>query len=242
MMVALSLNTNMKQNLNNLCLFKIIISGLLFLTGCVTFAPPSPMVTFGGPKTTEKGTSETVLAAGSGTALFSGAHSGGLGWFGRYKYGLSDTWDIGVDAIAFSHSDKYCFTAKIAPRYQLSSNFRLEGGLGAADDSYGKSLNGDIGLTWGTINQKFWNFYSTLRFGSSYGFPGDIIFEGNSNEGDTTAPANTFIVLLNVGTQGKIDEKMNFIFEGGYGYLFPKANGTGKVIYISCGIMFKIGT
>ena len=217
----------------------IMISSLC--SACVTFAPPSPMVTFGGPKTTGKGTSETVLAAGTGAALFSGAHSGGLGWFGRYKYGLSDKWDIGVDAISFSHSDKYCFTAKFAPRYQLSSNFRLEGGIGGADDSYGKSLNCDIGITWGTINQKTWNYYSTLRIGYAHGYPGNILFEGNSNEGDTTAPANTYIALLNIGTQGKIIEKMDFIFEGGYGYIFPKGNGTGIAVYISCGILFKIG-
>jgi len=217
---------------NSLMSILIVELALCFLTGCVAFAPPSPMITFGGPQTTDKGTSETALGLGSGAALFQGAHAVGQGWFGRYKFGLSDRWDIGIDVIGFSHSDKYCTTAKAAARYRLNPHFRLEGGLGAADDSFGKSINGDIGLTWGTLNElKPWNLYSTFRVGYAYGFPGD-----------TTAPPNTSIVLVNVGTQGKISDKMNFIFEGGYGYLFPKGKDTGTIICIACGIMFKIGT
>ena len=222
--------------------FLIIL--LFTLTRCVVFAPPSPMVTYGGPKTTDKGTSETAIALGTGIARFDAGHSGGQGWFGRYKYGLSDKWDLGIDAIGFSHSDKFAITSKIAARYQLLPNFRLEGGAGAADDSQGKSLNGDMGLTWGTLHEdKVWNFYSTLRFGYAKGYAGNAAFTGGSEvaQSDSIAPPSTSIALLNAGAQGKISDNMKFIFEGGYGYLFPQGQKSGAVIYLSCGLLFKIG-
>jgi hypothetical protein len=127
---------------------RVIVFCLWFVSaGCVTFAPPSPLVTFGGPKTTEKGTSEAAIAMGTGFALFENAHSGGLGWFGRYKYGFGDKFDLGIDALGVVHSDKGTLTAKLAGRYQVRDNLRLEAGLGVADDSDGKSLNSDLGLT-----------------------------------------------------------------------------------------------
>jgi hypothetical protein len=78
---------------------------MIFLTGCVTFARPAPMMTFGGSQTTAKGTSDAGLALGVGAALYRDGHSGGQGWLGRYRYGLGKKWDIGIDAMGISHSD-----------------------------------------------------------------------------------------------------------------------------------------
>ena len=147
---------------------KIVILCLAIISaGCVSFAPPSPLVTYGGPKTTEKGTSEVAIAMGTGFALFENAHSGGQGWFGRYKYGIDDKFDIGVDAVGIVRSDKGTLTAKLAGRYQVEEDLRLEGGIGVADDSDGKGLNSDLGLTWGTINAscclQYWEQHPSTR-------------------------------------------------------------------------------
>ena len=216
---------------------KIVVFCLCIISaGCVSFAPPSPLVTYGGPKTTEKGTSEVAIAMGTGFALFENAHSGGQGWFGRYKYGIDDKFDIGIDAVGIVRSDKGTLTAKLAGRYQVEDDLRLEGGIGVADDSDGKSLNSDLGLTWGTINEnRLWNYYSTIRVGVAKGYPGDIFGSG------TIAPPNVLIGLVNLGTQGKIIDNHKFIFEGGFGYIFPDNHKPGTLIYLSCGLLFNIG-
>ena len=222
----------------------ILFSGLLILglSSCVTFAPPSPMVTYGGPGTTVKGTSDAAVALGTGVARFQGGHAPGQGWFGRYKYGIGNKWDIGIDAIGFSHSESLAFTTKIAARYQVHPNFRLEGGLGVADDSNGKSINSDLGLTVGTnSDERLWNFYATLRVGYARGFAGNSFAQGNTPSNDTIAPPDALITLLNLGTQGKVNDNIKFIFEGGYGYIFPKGHKAGNTIYLSCGLLFNIG-
>jgi len=223
---------------------KILFTGLCIsiFSGCVTFAPPSPMLTYGGPQTTTRGTSDAAVALGTGVALFQEGHSPGQGWFGRYKYGLSDKWDIGIDAIGLSHSDLFTFTTKIATRYQVHPNLRLEGGVGVADDSNGKSINSDLGLTWGTDSkEKVWNYYASLRAGYAKGFAGNSFAQGKSPSNDTVAPSDAAIALLNLGTQGKVNSNINFIFEGGYGFIFPKGYRHGQAIYLSCGLLFNIG-
>ncbi|MGD0710689.1 MAG: hypothetical protein ABR968_05855 [Bacteroidales bacterium] len=222
----------------------ILFSGLIILglNGCVTFAPPPPMMTYGGPQTTVKGTSDAAIALGTGVALFQEGHAPGQGWFGRYKYGLGDKLDLGVDAIGFSHSELFTFTTKIAARYQLYQHFRLEGGLGAADDSKGKSLNSELGLTWGTLSkERVWNYYASLRIGYAKGFAGNAIFNGNTSSSDSIKPPNTTVALLNIGTQGIVNDNIKFIFEGGYGYIFPQGYKAGITIYVSCGILLNIG-
>lgn len=141
-------------------MLKVILPILVLLTiaSCAPFAPPSPLVTFGGPKTVAESHSEVGLAVGTGWALFPNAHSGGQGWFGRYKRGITDNFDFGVDAIGVVRSDKGTFTAKAVGRYFVRNNLRIEGGLGLADDSDGKSLNTDIALTCGTTAPRIWNY------------------------------------------------------------------------------------
>ena len=217
---------------------------ILGLSGCVTFAPPSPMMTYGGPQTTMKGTSDAAIALGTGVALFQEGHAPGQGWFGRYKYGLNNKWDLGIDAVGFSHSELFTFTTKVAVRYQLCPNFRLEGGLGAADDSNGKSINSDFGLTWGTISkERAWNYYASLRTGYAKGFAGNSVLNGSYSlsSSDTLVPPDAIITLLNIGAQGKVNSNINFIFEGGYGFIYPQGHKHGQTFYISCGLLFNIG-
>ncbi len=215
---------------------------IVFLQSCVIYAPPGPMMTYGGPQTTSRGTSDAALALGTGATLFHDGHTPGQGWFGRYKYGLSDKWDLGMDALGVSYSDKYTFTTKIAARYQLFPHFRLEGGVGAADDSNGKSLNSDIGITCGTLRKdKTWNYYGSFRIGYVKGFAGNAIFSSSSSSNDTVAPSDASVALLNLGAQGRVSDRINFIFEGGYGYIFPVGHQSGKTLYLSCGLLFNLG-
>ncbi len=220
----------------------VCIASFLFSAGCVTFAPPSPMVTFGGPETAGKGVSETALAFGTGAVLFEDAHTGGAGWFGRYKYGLGENFDLGIDALGVTYSDKTAFTAKLAGRYAIRPGIRVEAGIGAADDSNGKSLNSDIGVTVGSIGEDSpWNFYSSLRAGYAFGFAGNAIFSTTDESTDTVPLPNTAFTMLNLGAQGKIIEGQFFIFEAGVGGVFPEGEDPGMIIYLSCGLLFKIG-
>jgi hypothetical protein len=172
--------------------------------------------------------------------LFEGSHSGGIGWFGRYKYGLCEKFDLGIDAIGFAHSDNSTFTTKLTARYQLRKNLRLEGGIGVADDSDGKSVNSDLGLTLGTPeNENPWNTYATLRFGYAMGLPGNAVF--SDDESDSIAPPDAGIVILNIGRQGRINGNMKFIFEGGWGYIYPYNHEPGVALYLACGMLFNIG-
>ncbi|HEY9166797.1 MAG TPA: hypothetical protein VIS48_11605 [Candidatus Kryptonia bacterium] len=210
----------------------LLLSGLI---GCTTFAPPSPLMTFGGPKTVQESHSEAAVAVGTGFGLFPGAHSGAMGWFGRYKRGVTDKFDLGVDAVGVVRSDKGTLTAKVAGRYQLRPRLRLELGLGAADDSDGKSLNGDIGLTVGTIDREFWNYYASLRLGAAKGYPGNIFGTGD------IAPTDALFPIINFGAQGNISKNQEFVYEGGFGYIIPRASSAGALIYLSCGLLFDIG-
>lgn len=222
--------------------FRLFIAPLFLaaMCGCVVFAPPSPFVTYGGPETTPEAQSEVGLALGTGATLFEDGHSGGMGYLLRYKYGVSKNYDIGVDAIGITRSDKGTFTAKLANRYRLNENWRLEGAIGIADDSEGKSLNGDVAITWGTLpgilpEQKAWNLYSSLRLGAAKGYPGNIFGSGEE------VPSDALFTMLNLGTQASVTENHKFIFEGGYGYIFPEDGKSGPAIYVSGGMLFYIG-
>ena len=215
---------------------------IIFITSCVTIAPPPPMVTYGGPKTTPESTSEMAVAVGTGVALFEGAHSGAQGYFLRYKYGLNDKFDIGMDWVGANRNDGLYLSTKLATRYQVANNHRLEFGFGVADDSDGKSINGDIAYTVGTTNNKTWNYYSSLRLGYAHGYPGNAIFGNQPTQpADTIAPPNTIFGLINLGAQAEINETQKFIFEGGYGYIFPEGTKSGPSFYVSAGLLFNVG-
>lgn len=221
----------------------LTIALLISLTGCVTFAPPSPLYTYGGPKTTPFGTSEAAIGLGTGVALFEEGHAGGTGWMGRYKYGVSEKVDVGVDFSGIQRNDGGYMAGKLATRYQLTDKTRLEFAIGAADDSDGKSLNSDVAYTFGTVKDKVWNYYSSVRLAYAKGYPGNaIVLPGQQpNEADSIPPPNTFFALINIGAQGTIDDNQKIIFEGGYGYIFPNNEQAGPGFYFSIGMLFNIG-
>ncbi|HZV12611.1 MAG TPA: hypothetical protein VFA55_05305, partial [Candidatus Kapabacteria bacterium] len=148
--------------------------------------------------------------------------------------------DLGADVTGITHSDKGTLTLKAAARYQLATYARLEAGIGAADDSYGKSLNGDLALTVGTRNELSpWNFYTSLRLMRAQGYPGNILNGGSAN--DSGAPPNTSFILVNLGTTARISQNQKFFFEGGYGYIFPDHQASGPGLFIGAGMLFDIG-
>jgi hypothetical protein len=215
------------------------------LCGCVTFAPPSPLLTLGGPKTTAKGTSELAMAAGMAGARFPDAHGGGQGAFARYKRGVTDSLDLGADAAWASYSGKQVFTAKGVMRYQLAPQWRLELGTGFADSSDGKSLNGDVGVTWGTIrSDRTWNCYATLRGGGARGYAGDAIFGSGSNDDDEpeVAPPNTFFGMVSLGAQAQVSAHQRWIIEGGAGFADPQHHDdSALLLYVAVGLLLDVG-
>ena len=63
---------------------------------------------------------------------------------------MSNRIDLGFDFLADNQSDgSFGATAKAAMRYQVNAGFRLEGGLGAADEGDGRSVNADLAAVIG---------------------------------------------------------------------------------------------
>ena len=221
----------------------LLLFASVFLSGCVIFAPPPPMITGGGPRTISKNHSETAIAVGTGVALFDGAHAGGDAWLGRWRYGLSDRLDIGADVMGAQHADRGTFTLKVAGRYQSSAYSRLEAAFGAADDSNGKSLHAELGITIGKIQEdRFWNRYISFRLAGAKGYPGDAIFSDQTPlVEDQIAPPDALFSLINMGTTGRISSNQHFFIEAGFGYIFPAKEEPGPIIYWGVGILFDIG-
>jgi hypothetical protein len=213
------------------------------LTACVTFAPPSPLVTLGGPQTTPAGSSELALAGGFGGARFPEGHGGGEGMFTRYRHGVSDTLDLGIDAAWASYSDKGVLSIKGSMRYQLDPHWRLEFGLGGADSSDGKSLNGDAAITCGTRREdRAWNVYATLRGGGAHGYAGDAAFGGGEIDGEPeVAPPDAWFGLVSLGAQARAGEHLKFVFEGGLGLVdVNHRDATGQLFYVVAGFLVDI--
>lgn len=221
----------------------VLLLSSMFFTSCVMFAPPSPMLTYGGPETTPKKSSELALGLGTAGVRFEGAHTPAQGWFGRYKYGLSHKLDIGLDMLGARRNGGQYFGVKSIGRYQLTDYSRLEVGIGAADDSDGKSINGDMVFTVGTTRDKEWNYYSSLRYGYSKGFAGNAAFADDSpvNQFDNIVPPNAHFLLINLGAEAEVSINQKFIFEGGYGYVILSSNESAPVFFISIGILFNVG-
>lgn len=219
----------------------VVLSALL--SGCVVFAPPPPMITGGGPATIAKNHAETAIATGTGVALFEGAHAGGHAWLGRWRYGINDRFDLGADIMGVQHASRGTFTLKIAGRYQTTSTSRFEAAIGAADDSNGKSLHAELGLTVGREREdRSWNRYMSLRLAAAKGFSGDVVFSDTpSAPEDRIAPPDALISLVNFGSTGRITKNQQFFIEGGFGYIFPAQQDPGPVIYWGVGLLFDIG-
>lgn len=139
------------------------------------------------------------------------------------------------------HQDNGTLTAKVAARYRLHEHLRLELGVGAADDSLGKSLNGDFGATLGTTRpDATWNYYLSLRIAGARGFPGTACCGGGAT-GDEALPDALF-ALGSIGAMGRIGPNQQFIFEGGYGNVWVRGNDeVGRMLYLGAGLLFDIG-
>jgi hypothetical protein len=222
----------------------VLASACTLLGGCVTFAPPSPLATLGGPATTPRDTSELAMAVGAGAALFDSGHAGGSGFLARYKRGVSEDLDLGVEALYGHYYDKGVLSMEGALRYQMDPHWRLELGVGAADSSDGKSLNGDLGVTVGTRRaDRTWNYYGSVRGGWARGYAGDAVFgshAGGTNADPEEAPPNAAFGLVSLGAQAQLNKSQRFVFEGGAGVVRPRGFEHGILLYLGVGLLFDV--
>ena len=207
---------------------------------CRTIAAPPPLATFGGPETVARGDSEMAFGAGFGGTLFDCTHKLGSGWFGRWRTGVTDRIDLGADIIVVQHNDKGTATGKIAVRYQVRPRLRLEAGFGGADDSDGKSLNADLGITTGTIRDKTWNHYASLRVAAARGYPGNVCCFGGAN--GTNVPPGNYLLLGSIGATARVTDNVRFVYEAGLGGVlthFSDRSEIGRIVYLSVGVLFN---
>jgi len=200
-------------------------------------APPPPLMTIGGPATAPVGGAEVALGSGSGASLFPGVHGTGHGWFGRYRYGLSERTDLGVDMLGVQYSDKGTLTGKLSLRYRLRPHWRIEGGLGVADDSNGKSANADLGLTVGSLRpERWWEYYGAIRVGGAHGYPGNILGSGD------TAPPDDAVFIGTAGASIRVQPNIHFVMEGGYGAILVRGvSDVGQAVYLGACLLMTAG-
>ena len=211
------------------------------LSGCATFAPPIPLMTFGGPKTVAPQHWELGIGIGSGAMAFTNSFGGGSGYLGRWRTGLSDKLDVGIDVMGVEHSGNGTFSFKPAVRYQAADHLRFEAGVGAADDSEGKSVGGDLGFVVGTTRDRApWNFYGALRFAGSLGFNDKN--HRTARPGENDPPSDAGFGLLSVGASASISPTSQFITEAGFGLVYVgRTKEYGQMMYLSVGLLFDVG-
>jgi hypothetical protein len=211
---------------------------------CKLIASPPPLATLGGPATVTRGYTELGLAVGAYAELPPSPcdHGGGTDWFARWRRGMSNRIDLGFDVLADNQSDgSFGATAKVAVRYQVNPGFRLEAGLGAADEGDGRSVNADLAATIGTRNLgRTWNYYTSLRLAGSHGCAG--LFCAGSLAGANAAPPGAILPLGVVGSSARISENASFIMETGLGGIFSREHpGPGIYVHLSFGVLFDVG-
>ncbi len=212
---------------------------------CQLVASPPPLATFGGPATVARGYTELGLAVGGyGELVLSSCdHGGGTDWLARWRRGLSDRIDLGFDVLGDNQSDgSFGATAKVAVRYQVNPGFRLEGGLGAADEGDGRSVNADLAATIGTRKpDQTWNYYTSLRVAGSHGClnPLCACWLGSAGSGP---PPGTILPLGVIGSSAHISDNASFIMEAGVGGIFSREHpATGVYVHLSFGVLFDVG-
>lgn len=223
-----------------LLLLTTVVSSRVTAQDCRTIAAPPPLATFGGPSTVQPGDSELAFGAGFSGTLFDCTHKLGSGWFGRWRTGIRDRLDLGADLMVVQHNDKGTATGKIALRYQLRPRLRLEAGVGGADDSDGKSLNADLGLTTGTIRDSIWNRFASLRVSAARGYPGNVCCFGGAS--GTNVPPGNYLLVGSIGATARVAENARFVYEGGFGGVlthFSDRSEIGRVFYINVGVLFN---
>src|SRR5215831_16413129 len=114
-------------------------------------------------------------------------------------------------------------------------------GLGAADSSNGKSLNTDLGITWGTRHpDRNWNYYGTLRGGAAKGYAGNAIFGSSNDDDPEVAPADAFFGMLSLGAQVQANPRERFVFESGIGFVDVHQDSSGLLFYLSAGLLLNL--
>jgi hypothetical protein len=213
-------------------------------SNCKMIASPPPLATFGGPAIATNGFTELGLAVGGYGELVPSPcdHGGGTDWLARWRRGLSNRIDLGFDVVGDNQSDgSFGATAKVAARYLITSGFRLETGLGAADEGDGRSLNADVAATIGTTNlDRTWNYYASLRLAVSHGCTG--LFCSGSLAGSNAAPPGAILPLGTIGSSAHISQNASFIMEGGLGGIFSREHpSTGVYVHLAFGVLFDVG-
>jgi len=212
---------------------------------CQLIASPPPLATFGGPATAAPGHTELGLGVGLYAELVPAPcdHGGGTDWFVRWRRGLSNRIDLGFDVLADNQSDgSFGATAKVAVRYQVNQGFRLEGGLGAADEGDGRSVNADLAATIGTRNPaETWNYYTSLRLAVSHGCLNPLC-AGWLGLAGSGPPPGAILPLGVVGSSARISDNASFIMETGLGGIFSREHpATGVYLHFSFGVLFNVG-
>jgi hypothetical protein len=154
---------------------------------------------------------------------------------------VSDRIDLGFDVLADNQSDgSFGATAKVAVRYQVNPGFRLEGGLGAADEGDGRSVNADLAATIGTRNpDSMWNYYTSFRLAVSHGCMDVLCAFGQAGSGP---PPGAILPLGVIGSSARISDNSSFIMEAGLGGIFSREHpGPGVYIHLSFGVLFDVG-
>lgn len=240
--MAQFINRGVMKNISILWYGIYLIGSMLLgatLAGCTNFAAPPPMITFDGPKTVKSGHWQLGIGTGTGVVLFPKDHAGGHSYFARWRRGFTERWDAGLDIMGVQHNENGTFTLKSSLRFQAAEWLRLEGGLGAADDSDGKSLGVEFGIIAGTMDDTApWRFYGGIRLAGALGLNG----EGKRHPGgqEEPHPADALIPLLTTGASVRISENSRFISEMGYGLVFVEDADTAQAVYVGVGLLYDI--
>jgi len=207
------------------------------IPGCKDIAPMPPVLTFGGPATLASGSTELAVAGGAWGSLFQKPcyHDTGALWFGRWRRGITDRLDVGLDFQGEEHAanQNLCFNGEL--RYRILNDLRLEVGYGVGDDTEGKSLNGQAGFTVGIpVGNDVWGPYISARAALVHGYPGRS-FAGSN------IPAGATVPLMTFGTTARVNENIKWAFEGGVGAILSNQHShVGKYVYVAVGLDFTV--
>lgn len=200
------------------------------------------MVTFGGPAdTAAPGRQQVAMALGTGGVLFAETHATGHGYFARWRTGLAEGLDAGVDLIGYQRGEYGGITVKPSVRRRTTEWMRLEAGLSAADDHQGKSVGAELAAAFGPPKKdgERWRYYGALRTAGALGLNGD--WRRHPLEGQQERLRDAFFLLLNAGASGRLSSSSRFIVEGGYGRTFVEGQpGAGNTIYLAFGLLGEI--
>ncbi|MCB9187548.1 MAG: hypothetical protein H6601_12490 [Flavobacteriales bacterium] len=217
----------------------LYISLILILAQSCVVAPPSPMVSFGGSRPVGKYVPELTAASGAGLSLSDKPRGSEMAWYSRFRFGITDKMDIGAEAMGFRFQNNLNLSGKISARYSFKPWLRADIGAGMGDNAYGRSVNGDVGITFGTAKDRVWNPYGTLRYGFAYGLKGTGLKPALEGV-ELGRLLNSHTFMLNVGAEAKLIPYIYFLAELGFGQVFPVGQRNAAIIYLSGGFSFRL--